>query len=86
MQSEPSILEKQMLERKKANKKIKRIDNDALPAGSPMYFYCEICSAEMIVPETYMYRDKNCALCQEYLQADNEAKLQAAIDNNGHIF
>ena len=50
--------------RRKANAKRKKINNDELPAGAPMYFYCLTCDAEIIVPESYQTRSKLCGDCQ----------------------
>lgn len=35
-----------------ANKPRKR--NESLPAGSPLYYYCRCCGAEMIRPEDHV--------------------------------
>lgn len=51
--------------RKRANAKIKRIDNTKLHAGSPMYYYCRACGAEMIEPESHPYpAPRFCAACK----------------------
>lgn len=41
--------------RKKQNSKIVRKNNAALYAGSPMYYYCRSCGAEMIEPESHSW-------------------------------
>lgn len=52
-------------QRKKRNSKIKRKKNDELPAGSPMYYYCHSCGAEMIEPEDHAYpAPRICAQCK----------------------
>jgi hypothetical protein len=51
-------------ERVAANAKIKRVNNAALYAGEPMYYYCRACGAEMIEPETHPYpAPRFCADC-----------------------
>lgn len=53
-------------ERKKANEKIIRKRNMDLPAGSPMYYYCRGCGAEMIEPESHSYpAPRLCYDCKE---------------------
>jgi len=44
-----------------------QINNSSLPAGSPMYFYCRICSLLAdIKPECYTTAPKKyCEACQE---------------------
>lgn len=42
-------------ERKAKNASIVRKNNAALYAGSPMYYYCRGCGAEMVEPETHRY-------------------------------
>ncbi len=32
----------------------KRINNASLYAGSPMYYYCRLCGAEMVLPEAHI--------------------------------
>ena len=32
----------------------KKIDNGSLYAGSPMYFYCKLCQAEIVLPEDFI--------------------------------
>lgn len=49
--------------RRKKNKGIKHIDNASLHAGSPMYFYCHGCGAEMVYPEGYTSRSFHCTDC-----------------------
>ena len=39
--------------RRKENEGIVRIDNASLHAGSPMYYYCRMCDAEIEVPEEH---------------------------------
>lgn len=41
--------------RQKHNASIKHMDNSSLTAGSPMYYYCRSCGAEMIEPECHPY-------------------------------
>ncbi len=40
-------------QRREANKNIKKVDNSKLYAGSPMYYYCVSCNAEIVLPETH---------------------------------
>ncbi len=54
-----------LAKRKKENKNRKRIDNEKLYAGSPMYFYCRSCGAEFSVPENYTSRPYDCDACIE---------------------
>lgn len=49
--------------RREANKGRKHVDNASLPAGSPMYFYCDTCGDEMAVPESYTTRSRLCTEC-----------------------
>ncbi len=53
-----------LAKRRKANKTRKRINNGSLPAGSPMYFDCNGCGAEIVVPEDYTSRPSLCSECQ----------------------
>ncbi len=56
----------QFEQRRTKNRKIKRKDNTSLRAGSPMYFYCVGCGAEMTVPENYTARaSSHCDACGE---------------------
>lgn len=50
--------------RREKNKGKKRVDNESLYAGSPMYFYCITCGEEFIVPENYITRSDFCVECQ----------------------
>jgi hypothetical protein len=43
----------EFLERKRKNLSIKRKNNATLYAGSPMYFYCDLCGEEDSKPETF---------------------------------
>lgn len=40
-------------ERKKKYATLKRVDNGSLRAGSPMYYYCRLCGAQMVLSETH---------------------------------
>jgi RNA polymerase-binding transcription factor DksA len=51
--------------RKEKNKTRKRVDNSSLYAGSPMYFDCASCGAEISVPEDYITRPDLCGECQD---------------------
>ena len=43
-----------LAERKRRARKIGKINNSALYAGSPMYFYCRFCGLESdVLPESY---------------------------------
>jgi len=50
--------------RQQKNKGKKRVDNESLYAGSPMYFYCRACGGEIVVPESYVTRSDFCSECQ----------------------
>ena len=47
----------------------KQWDNSALPAGSPMFFYCKVCGHTAdVLPESYWGRPaQHCTQCQELL-------------------
>ena len=51
--------------RRSANQNKIRISNEDLPAGSPMYFYCISCAAELKVPENFIVRPRLCEDCKE---------------------
>jgi DNA replicative helicase MCM subunit Mcm2 (Cdc46/Mcm family) len=54
------------LERCDKNKDIVRKNNDDLPAGSPMYYYCKGCGEEMKLPETHPGpAPQHCEECKE---------------------
>ena len=53
----------QALAERRANQP-KKIDNNSLYAGSPMYFYCLSCGAEIVVPESYLRKPDLCEECQ----------------------
>jgi len=55
---------KALHERRIANADIKRIRNDSLPAGAPMYFYCFSCGAQIVVPESYVTKSNLCGECE----------------------
>lgn len=65
------LLVDRFVERYLQNRGITYIDNNKLPPGSPMYFYCNLCGIEMQVPENYVTRAKICGACQEF---SNEVK------------
>lgn len=52
-----------LAQRRKANKKRKRIDNSSLYAGSPMHFDCIGCGADIVVPESYITKPDLCPEC-----------------------
>lgn len=54
--------------RRARNKNIKRINNADLPAGAPMYFYCETCGEPMVYPENYITREYKCEQCRAILR------------------
>ncbi len=55
---------KALQQRRKENKKIKKVDNSSLYAGSPMYYYCVSCdSLTEVLPECHMSSPKR--LCDE---------------------
>ena len=43
----------------------KKIDNSSLYAGSPIYFYCISCDAEIVVPENYLTKPSLCVECSK---------------------
>jgi hypothetical protein len=51
-------------QRRKENKKRKRVDNSDLPVGAPMHFDCIGCGANISVSENYTSRPKLCPECQ----------------------
>jgi hypothetical protein len=53
--------------RKERAKTLKQVDNSALYAGSPMYYYCHLCGLEAaVLPETHQETPpKYCKECQE---------------------
>lgn len=55
---------KALATRRRINKNRKKVDNSSLYAGSPMYFYCLTCEAEIVVPESYLTRPKLCQECE----------------------
>jgi len=59
-------------ERLKINRKKPKVDNGSLYAGSPMYFYCKGCEAEIVVPESYIARPKFCDDCEADQPAEKE--------------
>lgn len=50
--------------RRAENKNLARVDNANLRAGSPMYFYCPGCGAEIVVPEDYVTKPECCPECE----------------------
>ena len=49
---------------KRRKKKVKKINNGSLYAGSPMYYYCKSCPClAEVLPETHISRPKQ--LCDE---------------------
>ena len=51
--------------RRERNKNQKRINNADLPAGAPMYFYCDSCGESMMFPENYTPpRERHCEQCR----------------------
>jgi len=52
-------------ERKVMNSKLVRKRNSELQAGSPLYYYCRLCGAEMMEPESHQYpAPRLCADCK----------------------
>ncbi len=49
--------------RRAANKDITQVNNALLRAGSPMYFYCTGCGAEIVIQEGYILRSERCPDC-----------------------
>jgi transcription initiation factor IIE alpha subunit len=54
--------------RREASKNTRRINNADLPAGYPMYFYCESCGFTMTYPENYTTRESKCDQCRAMLR------------------
>lgn len=50
--------------RRKQYKNRKTVKNESLPAGSPMYFECITCRADIVVHEGYTSRPKLCEECE----------------------
>ena len=54
-----------LAKRKALNAKVKRKNNADLPAGSPMYYYCRTCGAEMTMPEDFVGpAPRHCSYCK----------------------
>ncbi|NTU99307.1 hypothetical protein HGA64_04890 [Candidatus Falkowbacteria bacterium] len=51
---EKELALEQLRLRQEQNKGKKRINNMMLPAGSPMYYYCESCGEEMVLGELHI--------------------------------
>ena len=60
-----------LAKRKKLSKAATRIDNASLPAGAPMYFYCQECGdLAAVLPEGFTQRPPRfCPLCQRLFEA-----------------
>jgi len=43
----------QLIQRSAQNDGITKKNNAMMHAGSPMYYYCQICDQEMILPESH---------------------------------
>jgi hypothetical protein len=50
--------------RRERNVSRTRIDNGALVAGSPMYYDCDGCGGEIVMPELWTQRPRLCLECQ----------------------
>jgi hypothetical protein len=57
---------KKLKERREKSKKEKRINNEDLHAGQPMFYYCHGCGLIAdVLPETHMFPPKQlCIECQ----------------------
>jgi hypothetical protein len=70
LESDPRLI---ALEERRAANVGKQIDNGALPAGSPMFYYCHGCGAQTAIKPEDWYRDppppRFCGEC-EGLTAD----------------
>ena len=54
-----------LAKRKRDNANKKRVDNRALRAESPMYYYCEECGWQMALPESHVCPvPKHCHECE----------------------
>lgn len=49
--------------RRLRNMKIERVKNEDLPAGAPMFFYCQLCGEEFARPESYLTPVSVCMYC-----------------------
>lgn len=54
---------KKLADRREKFKDLKKIDNSSFYAGSPMYFNCIGCNAQLVEPEGYITRNKFCIEC-----------------------
>lgn len=61
---------KALEERRAKNKGIKRIKNQDLHAGDPMYFYCIGCGEEIVVDEGYITKSDCCPECTAMKKLD----------------
>lgn len=50
--------------RRELFKDLKLPNNASLYAGEPMYFHCQGCRAQIVVPESYITKPDLCAECQ----------------------
>lgn len=59
-----------------------QINNSALPAGSPMYFYCKICGHQSDrLPESYTCRPRQyCEDCQDIKKANPRISDKSLIE------
>ncbi len=63
--SDPRLTE---LEQRREFNAGKQVRNDSLPAGSPMYYYCETCGAHVATKPEGWWQDpppKHCAPCSD---------------------
>ena len=72
---------KALAERKARGAKTKQIDNSALHAGSPMYYYCRLCRllAAKLHEEHTEPVPPHCTECQKLVDAGWSEKEQAFI-------
>lgn len=62
--------------RKLVAQKTEKIDNEKLPAGSPMYFYCKNCHILTdVLPEDYLFAPHPyCSQCEGLMKLNALAK------------
>jgi len=63
-QAEKEVALATLAKRREENKDQKPVDNSSLPAGSSMYFQCDICKGQIVLPEDYQPpRPRLCFSC-----------------------
>ena len=64
-------------ERKEKARKVKKVNNASLPAGSEMYYYCRICSTLTdVLPEDHVNPPRGyCSDCEKMFEAGFSGRL-----------